>query len=172
MSQAEAIDAALQEHVLTAVAAVVAGSFALSLRRLGRRNGRGVSDPAPARDPVSWSDALVLESLGQAIRGAAFAIPGSLGVQEGGYLLLAPLAGLPPEAALALSLAKRAREVLLGRAGPGVFAPVRAAVFVLFASPMNIKGLLQGLMRAIILAAGRGIASATASGAGAARSAC
>jgi len=67
--------------------------------------------------PVGWIDALLLESLGQAIRGAAFAIPGALGVQEGGYLLLAPLAGLPPDAALALSLAKRAREVLLGVPG-------------------------------------------------------
>jgi hypothetical protein len=31
--------------------------------------------------------------------------------------LLAPLAGLPPSAALALSLAKRARELLLGLPG-------------------------------------------------------
>jgi hypothetical protein len=67
---------------------------------------------------VSWSDALVLESLGQAIRGAAFAVPGSLGVQEAGYLLLAPLASLRPDVALALSLAKRARELLL--AAPGL----------------------------------------------------
>jgi hypothetical protein len=67
--------------------------------------------------PVSWRDALLLESLGQAIRGAGFAIPGSLGVQEGGYLLLAPLAGLTPNIALALSLAKRARELLLGLPG-------------------------------------------------------
>jgi putative membrane protein len=67
--------------------------------------------------PVSWSDALLLESLGQAIRAAAFAIPGSLGVQEGGYLLLAPLAGLRPDVALALSLAKRIRELLLGIPG-------------------------------------------------------
>jgi putative membrane protein len=67
--------------------------------------------------PVDWSDALLLESLGQAIRGAAFAIPGALGVQEGGYLLLAPLVGLPPDAALALSLIKRARELLLGLPG-------------------------------------------------------
>jgi len=59
----------------------------------------------------------VLESLGQAIRGAGFAIPGALGVQEGGYLLLAPLAGLAPGAALALSLAKRVRELLLGLPG-------------------------------------------------------
>jgi putative membrane protein len=67
--------------------------------------------------PVSWREALLLESLGQAIRGAGFAIPGALGVQEGGYLLLGPLAGLPPDAALALSLAKRARELLLGLPG-------------------------------------------------------
>lgn len=67
--------------------------------------------------PVNWGDALMLESLGQAIRGAAFAIPGALGVQEGGYLLLAPLANLKPEVALALSLAKRARELLLGIPG-------------------------------------------------------
>jgi putative membrane protein len=67
--------------------------------------------------PVSWREAMLLESLGQAIRGAGFAIPGALGVQEGGYLLLGPLAGLPPDTALALSLAKRARELLLGLPG-------------------------------------------------------
>jgi putative membrane protein len=67
--------------------------------------------------PVSWRAALVLESLGQAIRGAAFVIPGALGVQEGGYLLLAPLAGLAPDTALALSLAKRARELVLAVPG-------------------------------------------------------
>lgn len=67
--------------------------------------------------PVGWLDALLLESVGQAIRGAAFAIPGSLGVQEGGYLLLAPLVGLTPDTALALSLVKRARELALGLPG-------------------------------------------------------
>jgi putative membrane protein len=67
--------------------------------------------------PVGWLTALVLESLGQAIRAAAFAVPGALGVQEGGYLLLAPLAGLPPDTALALSLAKRAREIIMGVPG-------------------------------------------------------
>ena len=66
---------------------------------------------------TTWLNSLLLESLGQAIRGAAFAVPGALGVQEGGYLLLAPIAGLPPETALALSLAKRAREILLGIPG-------------------------------------------------------
>jgi putative membrane protein len=67
--------------------------------------------------PVGWVDALLLESAGQAIRGAAFAIPGALGAQEGGFLLLAPLVELSPDAALALSLAKRARELALGVPG-------------------------------------------------------
>lgn len=67
--------------------------------------------------PIGWSEALLLESLGQAVRGAAFAVPGALGVQEGGYLLLATLVGLPADAALALSLLKRAREVMLGLPG-------------------------------------------------------
>ncbi len=64
--------------------------------------------------PVSLANALMLESLGQAIRGIAFAIPGALGVQEGGYLLLGALIGLDAPTALALSLIKRARELLLG----------------------------------------------------------
>ena len=101
----------------TARSGSVAASFALSL--LGWFVGTGEVWLALQflGHPVDWVDALLLESLGQAIRGAAFAIPGSLGVQEGGYLLLAPLVGLPPEAALALSLAKRAREMLLGLPG-------------------------------------------------------
>ncbi len=67
--------------------------------------------------PVSCLDALLVESVGQAVRGAAFMIPGSLGVQEGGYLLLGPLVGIAPETALALSLARRARELALGLPG-------------------------------------------------------
>lgn len=55
-----------------------------------------------------------LESAIFAIRSAAFFIPGALGVQEAGYALLAPLVGIDPAAALALSLLKRARDVALG----------------------------------------------------------
>jgi putative membrane protein len=115
MNQAEAIDVSVQQ--LYRHSARLLLSFVLSL--LGWLVGTGEVYLALSLlgHPVGWADALLLESLGQAIRGAAFAIPGSLGVQEGGYLLLAPLAGLPPEAALALSLAKRAREILLGVPG-------------------------------------------------------
>jgi putative membrane protein len=63
---------------------------------------------------ISVWDVLSLESLIFTLRSVAFVIPGAIGVQEAGYALAAPLFGLPPEAALALSLAKRAREVLMG----------------------------------------------------------
>ncbi len=64
--------------------------------------------------PVSLAEALLLESLSQAIRHAAFIVPGGLGVQEGAFILLGSLVGLGPETGLALSLVKRVRELLLG----------------------------------------------------------
>lgn len=67
--------------------------------------------------PVTLLDALLLESLGQAVRGAAFLIPGGLGVQEGAYIFLASTLGLPPGLGLSLSLGKRVRELLLGLPG-------------------------------------------------------
>lgn len=64
--------------------------------------------------PCSWAEAFILESLGTAIRSAAFMIPAGLGVQEGGYLLLGTALGFNPSVALALSLTKRVREILIG----------------------------------------------------------
>ncbi|MSO77463.1 MAG: TIGR00374 family protein [Alphaproteobacteria bacterium] len=63
---------------------------------------------------VSVYDALILESLIHAVRSAAFPVPAGLGVQEGGFMLLAALIGVGPEAGLALSLIRRVRDVLLG----------------------------------------------------------
>lgn len=59
-------------------------------------------------------DILALESLIFTLRSIAFVIPGALGVQEAAYGLAGPLFGLPPETALALSLAKRARDMAIG----------------------------------------------------------
>jgi len=67
--------------------------------------------------PVSLLDALMIESLGQAVRAVGFAVPGALGVQEGGFLLLASLLGMNPGTILALSLIKRVRELTLGIPG-------------------------------------------------------
>jgi putative membrane protein len=67
--------------------------------------------------PVSLAEAVVIESLLHAIRGAAFAIPGALGAQEGGLVLLCAVFGIPPEQAIALSLVKRAADLVLGVPG-------------------------------------------------------
>jgi putative membrane protein len=115
VAQAQAIDGAVQATYRRN--GPVTASFVLSLVGWIAGTGEVFLIARFLGTPVGWRDAFVLESLGQAIRGAGFAIPGALGIQEGGYLLLAPLAGLAPDAALALSLAKRARELLLGLPG-------------------------------------------------------
>ena len=62
--------------------------------------------------PVSLADALVIESLAQALRNAGFMLPGALAVQEGAIIGAAALVGVPPAAALAVALVRRAREVV------------------------------------------------------------
>jgi putative membrane protein len=63
---------------------------------------------------ADFSDALIIESVGQALRAVGFAIPGSLGVQEGGFIIACGLFGISPQTAIELSLLKRIREVALG----------------------------------------------------------
>lgn len=57
---------------------------------------------------------IVIESVIFTLRTAAFLVPGAIGLQEGAYVLLAPVFGLPAEAALALSLLKRGRDLAIG----------------------------------------------------------
>ena len=64
--------------------------------------------------PLSLSSVIALESLIYLLRSAAFAIPGALGVLEGGYVFLGPIFGLRPEIALSLSLIKRGRDLGIG----------------------------------------------------------
>ncbi|WP_404368095.1 lysylphosphatidylglycerol synthase domain-containing protein [Sphingomonas sp. MMS24-J45] len=56
---------------------------------------------------------LMIEALIFTLRSVAFAIPGAIGVQEAAYVLIGPLVGMPPATALALSLLKRARDVII-----------------------------------------------------------
>jgi uncharacterized membrane protein YbhN (UPF0104 family) len=83
-------------------AALVSGSFEIwfALRLFGH--------------PVSANTALVLESMTQAIRHVAFIVPAGLGVQEAGLVLFGHALGISSELALAVSMAKRMREVLCG----------------------------------------------------------
>ncbi len=63
---------------------------------------------------ISLGGAVVLDSLTAGVKAVAFFIPASLGVQEGMLVWLGLMFGVAPGAALALSLARRARDLLIG----------------------------------------------------------
>jgi putative membrane protein len=67
--------------------------------------------------PATVGEALVIESLIQAVRGAAFAVPSALGAQEAGLILLCGLFQIPADQALALSFIKRAADLAIGVPG-------------------------------------------------------
>lgn len=80
--------------------------------------------------PVSLAAALVIESLAQAVRGAAFLVPAGLGVQEGGFVALCAMFGLSAPVALALSLAKRFSELVLGLSGMLVWQVIESRLLL------------------------------------------
>ena len=64
--------------------------------------------------PVGAAQAIVIDSLLSGLRTLAFFIPGAVGVQEGSYALLGALFGISPAAAIGFSLARRARDFVIG----------------------------------------------------------
>jgi len=70
--------------------------------------------------PVSVAEALILESLGTGVRSAAFLVPGAIGILEASYIVFGGMFGISAADSLALALAKRVRELLLGL--PGLLA--------------------------------------------------
>ena len=83
---------------------------------------------------VTFPCVVMWQSLADVVRTAAFFVPGALGVQEASYLVLGRLLGVPPDAALALSLIGRARELIFGV--PGLLAwRARSA-----AAPLSRRG--------------------------------
>lgn len=63
---------------------------------------------------VGVKEAIILESMTQAVRHLAFIVPGALGVQEAGLIMFGHSMGIDAELALAISMAKRLRELLCG----------------------------------------------------------
>ena len=66
------------------------------------------------RSHPSLLNALILQSMAMTVKNAAFAIPGQLGVQESGYLVIGNLLGIPGETAFAISILARFRDLLVG----------------------------------------------------------
>jgi putative membrane protein len=63
--------------------------------------------------PGGLGAALVIDSVVGGIRAVSFFVPGAIGVQEGSYVLFCGLFGISPGAALAISLARRARDLVI-----------------------------------------------------------
>lgn len=61
---------------------------------------------------VSFVQAFVIEALVQMVSSVAFVVPGGLGVQEGGFVLIGGMLGLDPATCLALAGARRIRDLL------------------------------------------------------------
>ena len=66
---------------------------------------------------IGFREALVVDGLASALRTFAFAVPAAAGVQEGAYVLVGALFGISAPEALAFSLARRARDLVIGVVG-------------------------------------------------------
>ena len=77
---------------------------------------------------LDFSTVVVIESMLYAVRTIAFAIPNAVGVQEGAYVLIGASFGLTPEMALAISLIKRARDLVIGLPALGVWQAVEGGL--------------------------------------------
>jgi hypothetical protein len=67
-----------------------------------------------AGHPIDLEDALIMESLMQAVRHVVFFVPAGIGVQEGMLIEFGQTVGVSSELALTVSIAKRVRELLCG----------------------------------------------------------
>ena len=92
---------------------LLAGVALHSLGWVGSGLGSWIALKFMGANAPLWA-VLAVESLMYAARGVAFMLPGGLGVQEGAYVVLAPLFGLQPSDLLAVSLLRRARDLVVG----------------------------------------------------------
>jgi putative membrane protein len=110
--QSASLDAAIRElcgdvpRLLTTMAWQVTGMVTGSLETWFALRWLG--------HPVPFGAAIALESLTMTVRNFAFLVPAGLGVQEASLIGFGALLGINGELALALSLAKRMREILFG----------------------------------------------------------
>jgi putative membrane protein len=64
--------------------------------------------------PIDFDDAMAIEALLSAVSAMAFLVPVNAGVQEAGYAGLGAIFGVAPELSLAVSLVRRARDIVVG----------------------------------------------------------
>jgi putative membrane protein len=78
--------------------------------------------------PLSVADAIIIEALAQPTRLAGVVIPGTLGVQEAGGMLIFSLLGLPPDLGLVMMLLKRVREIFFNLLGLALLTRLRPSL--------------------------------------------
>lgn len=69
--------------------------------------------------PVTLASAVAIEALSAVIRWASFVVPAALGTQEGGFILLLAVFGVPPDAGLTFALVRRLRQLFWAAIGLG-----------------------------------------------------
>jgi putative membrane protein len=62
--------------------------------------------------PLAWTEAIAIESFISVARGVGIFVPGALGVQESGVVLLFEIFGLPVPVAVTYAILRRGRELL------------------------------------------------------------
>jgi putative membrane protein len=71
--------------------------------------------------PVGAWPAYAIEGVGMAARSMGFALPAGLAAQEAGFVLGAGLFGIAPQDAIALSMLKRVRELIVAVSGGAIW---------------------------------------------------
>ena len=74
--------------------------------------------------PLTWSQALVMEAFTGVAKAFGMWLPGSLGVQESGIVLMGKLVGLPDPFVAAYALVRRARELIFAAVGMFFFSRI------------------------------------------------
>ena len=67
--------------------------------------------------PITWPQALAVEGFTGVAKALGMWVPGSLGIQESGIVMLGRLAGLPDSLSFAYALLRRAREIIFAGIG-------------------------------------------------------
>ena len=67
--------------------------------------------------PIAWPQAVVVEAFAGISKAFGMWVPGSLGIQESGIVLIGRLAGLPDTLSAAYALIRRARELIFAAVG-------------------------------------------------------
>ncbi|HEX7859772.1 MAG TPA: flippase-like domain-containing protein [Verrucomicrobiae bacterium] len=78
--------------------------------------------------PITWPQALVMEAFTGVAKVLGMWLPGSLGVQESGIVLIGKLVGLPDTFVAAYAIIRRARELIFAAIGMLLFYGGKTAV--------------------------------------------